>query len=360
MRIVHFIDTLRFGGLQTVVMGLALAQKERGHFVEIACLHGPGKNVAGAAAMERAGIKVVGPFQTRWLITDTVSRIRNYVKDQKFDIVHSHNPLSTHFVTAGARLARVPTLNTLHATALFPLMKRTDRAIFWGASIFTHRIVSVCREVQTILRDRFPLPAGKLKVVENGIDLTRFLEVPRRPIREEVVFGAIGRMTPVKNHRMLIEAFAQLHTKYPETRLRILGGGPLEAELRDLANGLSVGDRVELCGFSPDVPRFLGEIDVFALSSNSEGLPMSMLEAIASGLPVVSTRVGGVPDVLQKSKSGWLSEPGDVQGFMAAMESAMQCPDRVQLGEKSRWIVADMYSSERMSIDYERVYESIL
>jgi glycosyltransferase involved in cell wall biosynthesis len=175
-----------------------------------------------------------------------------------------------------------------------------------------------------------------------------------------VVFGAIGRMTPVKNHRVLIEAFALVRAKYPGIRLRILGGGPLEEQLRGVANNLGLSESVELCGFDSDVAGFLSSIDVFALSSNSEGLPMSLLEAIASGLPVIATSVGGVPDVIRKTGSGWLSPPGEAAGLMKAMESAIQCPDRVAHGEKARRIVAEAYSSARMSADYERVYETLL
>src|SRR5260221_2626946 len=139
-------------------------------------------------------------------------------------------------------------------------------------------------------------------------------------------------MAKVKNHRLLIEAFAAARAKHPQIRLRLLGGGSLETELRQRASELGVASDVEFCPFRPDPSGVLGELDVFCLSSDSEGLPVSLLEALAPGLPVVATKVGGVPDVVARTESGWLSPPGDVAAFTAALEQAIAAPDRLDRG----------------------------
>ncbi len=363
MRIVHFLDQLTFGGLQTVVMDLCEAQRENGHFVEIALRDERTNNPGAPGRMAAIGVEIAKPFKGlrrhRFMVPHTViNGLRTYMKDRAFDIVHSHNPFSLHYISTASRLARVPTVNTMHATAMFPRLRRWQKALYFGAALITDRTVSVHQESQATLRGYFPLPAAKLAVVENGIALARYFAVPKRQPRDVITFGAVGRMKPVKNHRLLIEAFAAAKAKHSHIRLRILGGGPLEEELRQRANELGVAAFVEFCPFQDDPSPFLADLDVFCLSSDSEGLPMSLLEAVAAGLPVVATKVGGVPDVVGKTDSGWLCPPGDVGAFAAAIEQAIAAPDRASRGERARRLV-EPYSAARMAADYQRIYESL-
>jgi glycosyltransferase involved in cell wall biosynthesis len=361
---VHFIDRLTFGGLQTVVMDLCEAQRQAGHFVEIAVRVRYSNNPGAAGRMAAAGVEIVKPYRGqhrgRFLAPlAAIYSLASYIKERKFEVVHSHNPFSIHYVTLASRLARVPTVNTMHATAMIPRMTKPDKLLYFGSALITQRTISVHSESLATLRGFFPLPAAKLGVVENGIALTHYFAVPKRQPRALITFGAIGRMERVKNHRLLIEAFALVKARIPNVQLRILGEGPLEDELRRHAIELGVADCVELCPFRADPWSFLAEIDIFCLSSDSEGLPMSLLEALAAGLPVVATEVGGVPDVVKKTDGGWLSRPGDVTAFAAAMEQAIADTDRIGRGERARRRV-ETYSVARMAANYQRIYESML
>ena len=364
MRIVHFVDRMTFGGLQTVVMDLSEAQRKNGHFVEIAVRKDENNNPGGLVRMAAIGVEVAKPFiglrRHRLMVPHTViTSLARYMKERAFDIVHAHNPFELHFIAPAARLARLPLVNTMHATAMIPRMTKWQKAAYFGSALLTDRTVSVHQESQAALRGFFPLlPTKKLAVVENGIGLARYFAVPKRPPRDIITFGTVGRMATVKNHRLLIEAFAAARARHPHIRLRLLGGGRLEPELRQQALELGVAQDVELCAFRDDPSGFLGEVDVFCLSSDSEGLPMSLLEALAAGLPVVATRVGGVPDVVAKTESGWLAPPGDVAAFTAAMEAAIAAPDRVLRGERARHRV-ESYTVDRMAADYERIYDSL-
>jgi glycosyltransferase involved in cell wall biosynthesis len=225
--------------------------------------------------------------------------------------------------------------------------------------MLSDRVVSVCAEVEAVLRRRFVLPARKLSVVDNGVDLSRYVAVPGRDPHQEVVFGTVGRMTAVKNHRVLVEAFALARRKYAHIRLLLLGGGPLQSGLEQRVAELGLSDSVQFLGFSHDVPGFLAGLDVYVVSSNSEGLPLSLLEAIATGLPVVATEVGGVPGIVRTSDSGWLSPPNDPQALLAAMELAICSPQRRERGERARRFVAERYSASRMTADYEKLYQQL-
>lgn len=215
-------------------------------------------------------------------------------------------------------------------------------------------------EVQAVFNRQYRLPAHKLAVVDNGIDLAPFLEVPPRSHDGALIFGSVGRLVPVKDYANLLNAFAIVHRHHPMTRLRILGGGPCEGELRSLAETLGISQRVEFCGFSRDVSGFLSEIDVYVSSSLSEGLPVSMLEAIAAGIPVVATAVGGVVGVARRTGSGRLCPSGESAALARAMEAAMETPNRLADASRARALVRQWYSAERMTDKYERIYQGLL
>jgi glycosyltransferase involved in cell wall biosynthesis len=241
-----------------------------------------------------------------------------------------------------------------------PRFGRRGRTLFWTAATLSHGLVSVCAEVDAFVRRRFLLAGVELFVVNNGIDMAPFLAVPARKLRDEVTFGLAGRMAPEKNHRVLIEAFGLLRRRHGCARLRFLGGGPLEPELKEQARSLGLSEAVEFCGFSHDVAGFLSQLDIFVLPSDFEALPLSLLEAIASGLPVVATAVDGVPKIVQTTDGGWLCPRGDAPALMGAMEAAITSPDRLERAERARRVVAELYSAERMARDYERVYQQLL
>jgi glycosyltransferase involved in cell wall biosynthesis len=369
MRIFHLVPNLNYGGLQKVVRLLAVSQRHSGHSVTIGCWTNASNHPEAECELERAGIQVayVRRASDGSMLSGRKCLLKKLKKDllaTQADILHIHNPFSYYLygALAGRAAGRMKIVNTIHITAMFdhPRFGRRGRALFRVAALFSDGLVSVCPEVDTFLRSRFFLPGLRRFVVDNGIDLAPFLAVPPRHSRDEVVFGFAGRMAPEKNHRVLIEAFGLLRRRNSRVRLRLLGGGPLEAELKQQVRNQGLCDAIEFCGFGHDVPGFLNGLDVYALPSDFEGLPLSLLEAIASGLPVVATAVDGVPRIVEKTDSGWLCPPNNPHALMTAMETAIACPDRRERGERSRRLVEQGYSAERMARDYEGVYQQVL
>jgi glycosyltransferase involved in cell wall biosynthesis len=369
MRIFHLVPNLNYGGLQKVVQLLSVRQIQAGHSVTIGCWTYHTNHPEAQAELEAVGIRVVylrrgadgGLSHGRRASLNT---LKSYLGAGKADILHIHNPFGylIYGALAARAAGRTKTVITIHAMVMFdrPKFGRRGRAEFWMAVMLADAVVSVCAEVKDFLRRRFPLPAGKLFVVDNGIDLTPFLAVPDRTPRSEIVFGAAGRMSPEKCHGLLIDAFALARRKYGNVRLRLLGGAGLEAELKQQAHDLGLDDAVEFCGFSDDVAGFLGTLDVFTLPSESEALPLSLVEAIASGLPVIATAVGGVPGIVQATGGGWLCDPNSVEALFAAMELAISATDRLERTARARHIAAERYSADRMASDYEAVYTKLL
>jgi glycosyltransferase involved in cell wall biosynthesis len=369
MRIFHLVPNLNFGGLQKVVRLLAVHQIQSGHSVTIGCWTNASNHPEAESELERAGAHVVylrrgtdGEFcldRRLWF-----RRLKGYLGAGQAEILHVHNPFNYYIYGAvAARVAGTTKIvNTTHLTAMFnhPKFGKTGRAKFRTAAMLTHALVSVCSEDETFLRGRFFLPGKRLLTIENGIDLDPFLAVPARHRRCEVVFGFAGRMAVEKNHCVLIEAFSLLRRNHGNVRLRLLGGGVLEPKLKEQVHEVGLDQAVEFCGFSNDVPGFLGSLDVYVLPSDFEAMPLSLLEAIASGLPVVATAVGGVPGIVTTTESGSLCPPNNAEALRAAMESAITSADSRDRGERARHLVKERYSSERMARDYERLYQELL
>ncbi len=369
MRIFHLVPNLNYGGLQKVVQLLALRQLRSGHSVTIGSWSNENNHPEAERELERAGARVVYPRRGAGGRMAhgrkySVLKLKSYLGAANCDILHVHNPFEYYIYGAlAARIAgKTKTVNTIHATVMFdrPGFGKKGRAQFRIAAMLTHALVSVCAESDSYLRKRFFLPGKKLFVVDNGIDMTSFLAVPDRNPREEIVFGCAGRMSIEKNHRILIEAFALARRKYNNVRLRLLGGGRLEEQLKEQVHNLGLDDVVEFCGFSHDVPGFLGSLDIFILPSDFEALPLCLMEAIASGLPVISTSVGGAPAIVKNTESGWLCEPNNADAMLSAMELAISAPDRWNRTKRARQLVAELYSAERMAADYEAVYTNLL
>lgn len=369
MRIFHLVPNLNYGGLQKVVELLAVRQVRAGHTVTIGCWTFWTNHPEAEAELEAQGVKVVylrrgedgGMSHGK---RASLNKLKSYLGAGKADILHVHNPFG--YLIYGAMAARLAgttrSLVTVHAMVMFdrPRFGRRGRMEFWIAGMLMDGVVSVCDEVRVFLQKRFRLPARKMLVVDNGIDLVPFLAIPDRICREEVVFGTAGRLSPEKGHGVLIDAFSLLHRKHANARLRLLGGGGQDVKLKQQVHDLGLEDAIEFCGFGNDVPGFLSTLDVYVLPSKSEAQPLGLMEAIASGLPVVATSVGGVPKIVHSTDSGWLCEPENPESLFAAMELAIASRDRGEVTSRARKLATEFYSAKRMAADYEAVYERLI
>jgi glycosyltransferase involved in cell wall biosynthesis len=201
---------------------------------------------------------------------------------------------------------------------------------------------------------------SKLTVIYNGIPLQPFLDVPAPPPRGPAVFGAVARLVPIKDHKTAIRAFSEVAREDPHCRLELAGDGPLLNELKDEAARLNLTGRVVFHGEIHDIPQFFRNVNVFLLSSLSEALPMSLIEAMAAARPVLSTAVGGVPEIVNAAHCGWLCPPGDPAAMAQAMRTAIQAGDHAGIGLNGRRFALEHLSAERMVQRYEDIFNRIL
>jgi glycosyltransferase involved in cell wall biosynthesis len=357
MRIAEVVNSLEIGGAERMVVDLARCLQAWGHSLHVICLRGSGKL---AEPLMEAGIYALALEKGDGFSVTTLARLTSYIRKEGIDVVHTHNPLVHHYGAAGGRLAGAPVVvNTLHGMSNINGADRASR-IFKAASGITDCIVSVCQTAHTFFEERTGIPRSKLEVIYNGIPLEKFLPSHCDKPREGFVFGAVGRLVPVKDHHSLLKAFQLVKHRRPDCRLEILGDGPLRRELEELARSLGVADAVQFHGSHLDVSSFLHRVDTFVLSSVSEGLPLTMLEAMAAGLPVVATSVGGVPELIGATGCGWLCPPGHPEALAESMITAAQSSQRNEMGREGQSFVIQRYSLDKMAREYEKLFERLL
>jgi glycosyltransferase involved in cell wall biosynthesis len=212
----------------------------------------------------------------------------------------------------------------------------------------------------------------KITVIPNGVDPKRFarpeasaLELLRQRFRfsaEDRVLLCVGRLEPEKNHVLLLRVFARLRAQFPQLKLLLAGSGRLESELRALAGELGVRDEVVFAGQVAPVAPLFHLAEWFVLASSLEGLPMVVLEAMAARLPMIVTQVGGIPEVIEDGRTGWLVPPCDEAAFESALVHALRLPpgERARVAEAAHCEVERRFSVRGMVEATEALYERLL
>lgn len=364
MIIAHVLSSYAVGGQERMALELVRGQRRFGHeLVSVSLATAPDGPLAqefsasGArvySIAKRSGVDPALPF-----------RLARMFLREGVELVHTHNPQALIYGAPAARMAGAAVVHTKHGANPASVRRRWLRR---AAGALTDAYVAVSPTTAAVARQLRDCAPKKLSVIENGVDVRRFVpdEVARHAIREELgipeaarVVGSVGRIAAEKNYPLLIRAMEPLLDE--TTRLVIVGDGAELSELRTRCARLPGGAFVHLTGARDDVPALLAAFDVFALSSRTEGLPLVVPEAMAVGLPVVATSVGGIPDVIAHEQSGCLVASGDEQALRYWLERL--CRDRskaAEMGWTARATALGRYSSESMVARYLSLYEKVL
>jgi glycosyltransferase involved in cell wall biosynthesis len=357
MKIVQLLPSLELGGMERLAVDLARQQKAEGHEPSIYCTSHPGQfaSEARAANVPVHSFGKTAGFSLR-LIRDLASRLRV----DRPDVLHAHNALVLHYAVAAARLARVPVvINTRHGgnANWDPHCERIWRhAVRWIDSL-----VFVSEGVREFYATRDRLSRRNTAVIYNGIDVDKFTYHSAHPTAALPTFrvGSVGRLVPAKDHVTLVRSFAMVSAAIPKAELHILGEGPCRASISQTAESLGVSHRVFLHGASLDVPGFLSTLDLFVLSSIDEGLPISLMEAMAAGLPVVSTRLPGLTELAPECVVAAYCTPGEPESLAKHILRAANRSDLPALGKSARrW--AQKFAIRETWHNYQAVFEASL
>jgi glycosyltransferase involved in cell wall biosynthesis len=368
----HIVNSLRPAGAEQFVVNVLRYHDRSRYFPVCICSRAPlGSHLE--AAVEQMGVPL-------YFLEVTEKRL-HWVQDPKLDaLFKKYRPTIVHTHLGGIVYAFVLTMkyrtpvrvHTLHSVAAHEMgmgPSRRVRLLAFRFRVGSFVPVAIAEEVARTFETLYNYPNPIL--IPNGVSIDAFS--PDREVRQRVrrelevepqtlVFVHVGRFAAVKNHEMLVAAFAQLVGQQPlPTELWLVGDGELREAVQHQVRALGIESRVRFLGVRSDIPDLLRAADVFVFPSRWEGNPLSVMEAMAAGLPVIATAVGGVPELVEEGASGILVPNEDLHGLVAAMQRMAQNPDlREQMGHAARCRAVERFDIRQTVRAYEALYEELL
>ncbi len=365
-RVLHIIDSLHLGGAQEVVLNLATCGSARFQH-EVATLHGRG---IYWDRLHHAGVKVHSLSPHKFLPFYLAAILCRILTDRP-DILHCHLIPSNIIAKPMGALLRVPVvINHDHTNDT----RREQSSLLRGLDRFSNRfathIIAVSTSCREFLIRRESISPQDVTLVPNAIDLTRFSQGDSGksdarvhlglPDSKQIVAG-VGRLNAQKNFSLFLEVAAHLVSRFPDIHFILAGDGPEERRLRDKASELGIGHCVTFLGYVADSRQVYQAADVLLMPSRYEGLPMTLLESMAMGLPVVASKLDGIAEVIEDGREGFLVPPDDVALFVertAALLRDHALAKRITTNARAK-IVAQ-FSVDRMTSAVEEIYNRFL
>lgn len=358
MRVLHVVESMRRGGAESVVVEhVRHAAPDVELLVCALNQDGPALETARAAGARTFHLGKHGA-------ADGVRRLADLVRSERVDLVNGHNATGGLYAALAARMAggRVAfrTEHTIHFpgrhSALYPLLEPIS-------TVLTRRVVCVCQAVLESHVSRLPWAARRFVTVANGISSaahTRPREVTRSTLgiaEDAPIVLSIGSLSVQKAQHHLVDAFGAIAAAHPRAILLVAGDGPLREPLSQRITAAGLSDRVRLLGARDDAADLLEACDLFVLSSQREGLPITLIEAMRAGRACVSTRIGGTAEVVDEGVTGLLVPPGAPSALAAALATLLGDPAaRARMGEAGRRRWRERFTAERMVRDTEALY----
>lgn len=363
--IVHMIDELPRDGAEMLLVDL-MRLRIPGYRYAIVCLI---KGGPLEQEFERLGVPVVIFGRKGKFDLGLVFRVASWLKREKAAVVHTHLFTADTYGRLAARLAGVPAVFSTVHNIVNPWKGAGRKLIDRLFARLSTAVVGCSEEVTQTLATRDGIPQRKLVSIPNGIDLQKFSSFSGAGVRAEfelpedrLLIGIVGRLHEQKAHGDLFHALTQL----PQVRdgtlnCLVVGTGGLQDTLKQQVKDLGLQNCVIFTGMRTDVPRLVAAMDVFVMSSHWEGLPIALLEAMASSKAVLCTRVGGIPDVVVDGDNGLLVDARDVPEFARRLENLLHdAALRRRLGERARETVIARFDVSRTAEAYNRLHQQDL
>jgi len=349
------------GGVQSDLKALGPHFVSRGHEVVVACPEGDQLPV-----LEKGGVRHVPftvHFRTPGQFRAQAKSLKDLIEQVRPSVLAPQSIRASWVCHAAAKtlpIARVTTVHNIHtnANALFAgvILNRASHLVIFESDHEQKRLL------------RLGLSGKMTRVIPSGIDTRTFYREDRTKAPrlrsllpgigpETVIFGCVARLSEEKAHKDLLRAFSIVRKTYPDTRLVLVGDGPLREDLEGRARELGILPFVHFAGQRTNIREWLNLFDVFTLASTRESLPRAAREAMACGLPVIATRVGATREAVRDGENGLLVPPSNVDALARAMLHLLYEPDvRLRMGERSLAMITERFSEDRWFADNEAVY----
>ena len=366
IRVMFVAPCFGVGGLERVILEL-VANIDRSRFTPSFCtLLAPDREMY--RAIERLDLSCSVLDKGDGINLSLPARLARLMRRERIDVVNAHDIGATLYAAPAARLAGIS--RVVHADHSQILTKTRHTSIYrLVMRRFVEHTVTVSRDLADYLAREYGIERDRITIIPNGIDVSRFADaVDSSRVREELgigpekrIIGTIGRLTEQKGTEYLIRAFAGLARDIPDLALVVVGDGELRPGLERLASELGAGSSVVFAGIREEIPEFVNLFDLFVLPSLWEGQPLTLLEAMAAGKPVIAADVGGNVEILRGGDLGVLVPPRNVGVLVDAMRRLLADRSLAQdLGRRSRAHAASEFGASKMTRRYERVFDSLL
>lgn len=369
--VAHVVLGMQVGGLERVVANLAQAFRGTDFRVSLVCLEEGGPL---AEDLKHNGLPVTVLGKKPGIDWTCVLRLSRWLRKENIQIVHTHNPVPHFHGIAAALLAGVPVrVHTKHGRN-YP---NNPRRVFLYRllSRFTDMIIPVSDNARDVALHVEKVAPVKVRRIWNGVDTGRYAPADRFQVSDvacqataqnaeapgSFTIGTVARLSPEKDQGTMLEALALVHKQLPHARLVLVGDGPSRAGLEEKARALGITCQVDFLGMRSDISTQLSKFDIFTLSSITEGISMTILEAMACQVPIVATDVGGNREIVQPPQCGLIVPARDPQALAAAYLELLQNPSRrAEMGVAGRQRVLAHFSLEAMAGQYAALYRELL
>lgn len=356
--------SMEIGGIETLIYEFASRLNGNGFSPSVCVLKGGGTL---EKKLGKGDIQVYDIEKKEGIDISIVLKLRRLFVQKGIKILHTNNFTSWFYGVLAARGIRgLKHIHTEHSN-----VKRMRRG--WGEKLlcyFTDFIICVSNDVKRFMISNQYISQQRLRVINNGVDSEKYSpsvknkEIWRRQLGINIdapVVGIVARLDPIKDHKTLLKAFSMLSDKIPDAVLVIIGDGEMKNALIEQTRELNLEHKVFFLGERQDIPELLNAMDIFVLTSLSEGHNVSLLEAMSSGLPIVATHVGGNTEIVIDGVTGLLVPPNSPEVLSAKIETLLKDEHlRLQMGEISRMRVLEYFDMHKMIENYKKIYTNVL
>lgn len=368
---VHLLHTMAYGGVETAVLNWCRTFDRRKVLPHLLCFSNPGgTEEAFVKTAKEAGFEVARvPWGRNKPVLKAARTVADYMRVNGCELLHCHNTYANVVGLRAARLYPVKTVTTMYVWGRFGFKREV---LQWIDAFAMKRFDQVTAHCEACFRDTVArgIPATQLELLICGYPATRASMSPEERLRRRAELGAsldhvvliyMARFWPEKAHTNLLHGFEILHRKHPEVRLWLPGLGPELENTQALCEEKGLGDRVNFLGFHDNPDALLRMADIQVHPSDNEGVALAICAGMNAGLPIVASRVGGLPEILKDGENAILIPPQSPQAFAEAVSELIENPEKAaRLGREAKRFIEQDYSLEAATAKVEAVYARLV
>ncbi|MDD4980292.1 MAG: glycosyltransferase family 4 protein [Candidatus Omnitrophica bacterium] len=359
MNILYLTNHLNIGGISSYTLTLAAGLKRRGHNVFVASSGGELIPDLTSCGITHLALPIKTKSEISYKVFISKFKLSRFIKEKKIDILHANTRVTQVLSWFIQRSLGVPYVSTCHGF----FKRRIFRRIFpcWG-----DMVIAISESVKEHLIKDFGVAEAKIRVIHNGIDVKKFqildkgsrIETKRKlGLGDGPVIGIVARLSEEKGHAYLIEAMQAVIAEITDAQLLIVGDGRMKEKLINLTKSLGLKKNIFFFPSVTDTRGVLSAMDLFVLPSTKEGLGLALMEAMASGLSVIGSDIGGIKSLIQDGYSGLLTRPANTQDLSCAILELLRHPDKTaSFSSHARVFIEQNFSQEKMALETEKVY----